>query len=297
MWDGVAMVLAAKAKVPIRIVHSHNDISRYLSENIFKRLYFKASISVGKKNSTSGLACSELAGASYFGRHWKQDRRWSLLLCGEDLSAFQHSIDRRAVRYELGFHGDVFVVGHVGSFRSEQKNHSFIIRIFADIARVDKRARLLFVGDGSLRPRIEKEVRKMGLADLVVFAGSRDDVPRLLVGAMDLFLFPSRFEGLGLVLVEAQAAGLPSVCSDVIPEEADLGTGLVKKVSLDRSPSEWVQEIIAHRNFCSRISREAAFETVERSRFNLKRSMNELQDIYLGENAIRMSRQMHDEKK
>jgi glycosyltransferase involved in cell wall biosynthesis len=100
-----------------------------------------------------------------------------------------------------------------------------LVDIVSQAARRDPRVRLLLVGDGPLRPAIERQIAKVGLADRAVLVGRRRDVPRLMLGAMDTVLFPSLFEGLGLVLIEAQAAGLPRLLSSNIPEEADVGHG------------------------------------------------------------------------
>ena len=101
------------------------------------------------------------------------------------------------------------MIGHVGRFLWA-KNHPFVVKVAAALFQREPRARLLLIGDGPLQPEIEALVRTSGIADRVIFAGARADVPRLLKGAMDAFVFPSHFEGLGLAAVEAQAAGLPA---------------------------------------------------------------------------------------
>lgn len=125
------------------------------------------------------------------------------------------------------------MVGHVGRF-SYPKNHEYLIKIFKSIN--DKiSARLLLVGDGELMPEIRDEVCKLGLNDKVIFTGVRSDVARLLQG-MDVFVFPSIYEGLPVSVVEAQAAGVPCVISDTISEECILINELVKRLSLSISP-------------------------------------------------------------
>ena len=111
----------------------------------------------------------------------------------------------------------------------------------------------------------------------------RSDVPRLMLGAMDLFVFPSLYEGLGLALVEAQAAGLPCICSDVIPGEADVVPGLVTRISLTESPAKWAHTIIRIWNSGRVTTKEGAYRFVDESMFNLSNSIGMLEAIYCGQ--------------
>ena len=139
----------------------------------------------------------------------------------------------------------------------------------------------MLVGDGPLRLAIEQKVAQVGLADRVVLAGLRLDVPRLMLGAMDVFLFPSLFEGLGLVLIEAQAAGLYCVFSDVVPGEASLVKPLVRRLSLLQPPSVWAEEILAARNAEPGITQPEALAFVEQSPFNIRTAVKKLEKFYL----------------
>jgi glycosyltransferase involved in cell wall biosynthesis len=160
------------------------------------------------------------------------------------------------------------------------KNHSFLVEILSEVAKRIPEAQLLLVGDGPLRPQIEQQAIGLGLADQVVFAGSRSDVARLMLGAMDLFLFPSHYEGLGLVLVEAQAAGLPCLCSDVIPPEADAVRALVRRLSLSQPASVWAEHVLAARESPLPVGRREALAMVEQSPFSIRRSVQELEAVY-----------------
>lgn len=148
----------------------------------------------------------------------------------------------RQVRQELGL-GDGLVVGHVGN-ANPAKNHPFLLEIFAALHQKRPDARLILVGGGT--ERFRAKARSLGVEDAVLFAGVRKDVPRMLQ-AMDVFVFPSLYEGLGIVLVEAQSAGLPCVVSDTIPTDAYL-TDLVFLKKLSASPEEWADAILARRN-------------------------------------------------
>jgi glycosyltransferase involved in cell wall biosynthesis len=139
---------------------------------------------------------------------------------------------------------------------------------------------LLLIGDGPLRHEIEQATALMGLNDNVVFAGLRSDVPQLMLKVMDTFIFPSLYEGLGLALVEAQAAGLPCVLSDVIPAEADIVKPLLKRISLSQPASQWAEELLDHRQASFTISQSSALTLVKESPLNIETSLKQLTGIY-----------------
>jgi glycosyltransferase involved in cell wall biosynthesis len=145
--------------------------------------------------------------------------------------------DKFLLRRQLGLDGGGVLVGHVGRFE-EVKNHDFLLRSFAALSRRFPDVRLVLAGDGPLRTRVMRQASATGLRDRVDFLGVVPHIPRLLA-ALDLFLFPSRWEGLGLALVEAQAAGIPCLVSDRVPREADIGLGLTVFRSLEDGPAAW----------------------------------------------------------
>jgi len=173
------------------------------------------------------------------------------------------------------------VIGHVGRC-VEQKNHRFLIEIAAEVCRRDSAVRFLLVGDGPLRPRIEQQAAQAGLGERVIFAGLRDDVPALMTGVMDCFLLPSLFEGLGIVLIEAQAAGLPCIYSDVVPEEAAVVPQLVQTLSLDQPADEWAQAVLACRDRKGAVTPAEALDCVRHSHFNIEQSIRNLMAVYDG---------------
>jgi glycosyltransferase involved in cell wall biosynthesis len=136
------------------------------------------------------------------------------------------------------------------------------------------------VGDGPLRPEINDKVVRLGLKERVIFAGWRFDVPRLMQEAMDVFVLPSFFEGLPLVLMETQAAGLPAVITDTITEEADVIKPLISRLSLIDSPSKWAQKLIAVYQTSKVINYDMAFDLMKKSKFNILTSYNKLKNIY-----------------
>jgi len=186
----------------------------------------------------------------------------------------------------LGLSEDAFVVGHVGRF-SQPKNHRFLIEIFSEIVKREPRAHLLLVGDGELRSTYEKTITSAGLADRVSFLGSRSDVPQIMLGAMDVFLFPSLYEGLGLALIEAQAAGLRAIIAANIPGEVDVVKPLLRRMSLSQSSSVWAEEVISHCRGEPVCSQKDALALVEQTGFTVTNGARTLMDLYLTHSPIK----------
>ncbi len=233
------------------------------------------------RHANAGLAASGGAASAMFGPEWQTDGRWKVSFCGVDLSPFAAEVNREQVRTELGLAADALVVGHVGKFSAfPQKNQSFLLKVVAEMAQRRPSVHLLLIGDGPRRASVEREATELGVDNRTTFLGSRPDVTRLLKGAIDVFVFPSLFEGLGLALVEAQAAGVPCVCSDVIPEEAGVVPELIARLSLSDSASAWAEEVARVADRSRRVSQAEALAQVERSPFHIERSVESLQAYY-----------------
>lgn len=176
------------------------------------------------------FACSQEAGIFLFGsRAFRKDRVW-ILHNAIDSEHFAFSPGQRAkMREQLGL-THCFVIGHVGRF-VPQKNHSFLLYMFAELIEKCPHARLLLIGCGPLLKIMQEECRALGLEEYVVFLGQQTDM-EACYSAMDLFILPSVFEGIGIALLEAQANGLYSLASQQVPDEAD-ATGNVKFLPLD----------------------------------------------------------------
>ena len=279
-FSGYVLYLAKQAGVPVRIAHSHNDTSAIDAKaGLPRQLYLSLTKWSISWCSTVGLGCSCNAVADLFGAGWKTDTRWQVLYYGVDLKPFYDRVDSIGVRAELGIPADAFAIGHIGRFET-QKNHLFLLEIAAEVAKQEPKMHLLLIGDGSLRSDIEQKVVQMGLSDRVTFAGNRSDVPRLMLNAVDVFLFPSLHEGLGLVLIEAQAAGLPCIFSDVVPEEADLVRPLLQRISLSKSASIWAEAVRSAKSDASAISQRDALAVVENTPFNIAASVKKLTEVY-----------------
>jgi glycosyltransferase involved in cell wall biosynthesis len=278
-YSGYVLRLAHEAGVPVRIAHSHNDLSSLKTHvGLLRRLYISIMEKWIQKHTTYGLAASREAAADLFGKAWEQDKRFKILYCGVDLQPFYTSVDKAAIRAELGIPQDAFVVGHIGRF-VEQKNHAFLVDIAAEVIKDDPRAHFLLIGEGKLLPEITEKVNRLNLTDHFTFAGSRPDVPRLMKGAMDVFLFPSLYEGLGLVLIEAQAAGIPMVFSDTIPLEVIVVRDLITRLSLSDDVTRWAAKLLRHRQ--TAISKDiTGLTAIEKSGFNIQHGLVSLEKLY-----------------
>ncbi|KOP26751.1 glycosyltransferase [Hapalosiphon sp. MRB220] len=279
-FSGYVLRLSKQAGVPLGIAHSHNDTSSQEAKaGLYRRLYRSLMKSWITHNATLGLGCSRKAAADLFGSQWQADSRWQILYYGIDLTPFHNFVDPVAVRAELGVPKDAFVIGHIGRFHP-QKNHTFLIEIAAEVAQREPQMRLLLVGEGSLQPEILQQVSEIGLDDHVIFAGSRPDVPRLMLGTMDVFLLPSLHEGLPLVLLEAQTAGLPCIISDAITEEVDIVQPLVSRISLSQPASYWAETLLEQRKSVPIITQIDALALVKQSPFSIETSVHNLQNMY-----------------
>jgi glycosyltransferase involved in cell wall biosynthesis len=227
---------------------------------------------------TSGLACSRPAAAELFGQDWERNPRVRILYCGVDLSPF-HSAPDHCARTELGLPDNAFVVGHVGRF-NEQKNHAFLVDIAEQVIMRDSNVWFVLIGEGEEKVGIQKSVAKRGLAHRFVFEGHRNDIPRVMLDAMDVFLLPSFHEGLPLVGMEAQAAGLPMVVSDAITTEMDGVPGLIRRLSLHQTAAEWAEAVLNLKATGPGVAKREALAAMEDGPFNIQSSVQALQSFY-----------------
>lgn len=220
----------------VTILHCHNNSFGLGIKGIIRKVWQKPLKTIADYN----LACSYESGVSQFGRNGS----FKVIKNGIFTEQFVWNPEtRRKVRTELGL-GNAFVVGNVARFE-EQKNHPFLIEIFNEVHKLRPDARLLLIGRGTLEPQIRSQVKRLGLDEKVVFAGLRSDVNELMQ-AMDVFVLPSHYEGLGIVNIEAQAAGLPCFVSDkVVPPEAKV-TELLHYIPLETGAREWAVQILSN---------------------------------------------------
>lgn len=255
--------LAKQAGVPVRIAHSHNTALRLSVGKPLKLLLHSAAKAMFANSATDLWACSESAAEFLFSREKVNTKGFQFIPNGIDTERFRFQAEaREAVRTELGLTGK-FVVGNIGRL-CYQKNQSFLLKVFAELAKQSPESRLLLVGEGEDRPRLEKRAEQLGIADKVLFYGVADHVERLL-WAMDMFVMPSRFEGLPVTGVEAQAAGLPCIFSENITEECKM-TPLSTFLPLRAGSVAWKRAALelaskpCRRQEGARLVREAGFD-------------------------------------
>jgi glycosyltransferase involved in cell wall biosynthesis len=272
-YSGYVLLLARLCGVPIRIAHSHTGkLER--DAGLRRRAYLSLMRWLISRNATADIAVSEVAGDSLL-PSWRQDRRWHLLPYGIDMRRFSDGNSQTNLRHLLGIRSAVPVVGHVGRF-VDVKNHKKFVEIAKELFRSDPNIHFLLVGDGPLRPQVEAEIAIAGLKDHFTLTGNRADVPQILQNAMDVFLFPSQYEGLPIALMEAQLAGLPCIASDAITPEAALGPGMVTWVPLTASAADWANTI---RQVIARAERHSVSPEV-RERLSIESCCRDLMQLY-----------------
>jgi glycosyltransferase involved in cell wall biosynthesis len=279
LYGGLVLRLAARHGVPLRIAHSRNDTRvAERGRGWPRRAYVWLMRRWLRQHANFRVAISRPAAEDLFGPGWEGDDRFRMIYSGRDFSRYATPEDRDRVRRSLGLPLDALVLGHVGRFYW-RKNHAFVLEVAAALFRHQPRARLLLVGDGPDQAMIEAHARTLGIADRVVFAGDRADVSRLLKGSMDVFVFPSRHEGLGMAVVEAQAAGLPCVIATTIPEEVDVVPELIHRMPLAAPAELWAERILVAAA-APRPGQEEALRAVCASDFDIQRSAARLLEIY-----------------
>jgi glycosyltransferase involved in cell wall biosynthesis len=278
-FGALVLRLAARQGVPLRIAHSRNDTRvAERGQGWMRWGYVTLMRRWTRAYANYRIAISQSAAEDLFGADWDRDDRRRMVYSGRDFSPYDAPVDAAEVRASLGLPVDAFVLGHIGRFYW-RKNHPFVVEVAAALFERLPDARLLLVGDGPDQSAIEALVAARGLSSRVVFAGARSDVPRLIKGAMDAFVFPSHHEGLGMVVVEAQAAGLPCVISDALPEEIDVVPGLIHRLPLDAGPARWAEHIL-QLSGAPAPSPDEAYRAVCASDFDIGRSMARLCEVY-----------------
>jgi len=239
-------LLEAKRKsIPVRIAHSHNTMLRHNRTRMLKMGIHRFASYLFAKNATDLWACSADAAKFMFPTMLLRKKTYQFIPNGIDLQRFQfNEAERRNIRKQLQLE-NTFVVGNVGRL-CRQKNQSFLIDVFAQIHAENASARLLLIGEGEALTELKQKVARLSITDAVIFYGTTFHVEKLL-WAMDVFVFPSIFEGLGIATIEAQAAGLPTICSDRIPKEA-LASSLALQIPLDAPADLWRTAIVHAQN-------------------------------------------------
>lgn len=234
------LAIAKKAGIDLRIVHAHSNLKHVDIKYIF-RLYLRKKL---RGKYTHSFACSRGTAKWLFG----DDKKTIIVRNAIDTDEFKYDENRRKkAREELGIDDDTLLIGHVGRF-SYEKNHKYLLRIFAEVNKMKPNSRLVLIGGGKnrselrLKDEIIKTIEELNLEDKVMMLGVRDDMPYIMQ-AIDIFALPSLSEGFPLTLMEAQSLGLKCIVSNQVPKECNV-TGEVKYFPIDISPEEAAWELL-----------------------------------------------------
>lgn len=269
-YASLYLPLAKKAGLKT-IIHSHSTSNGKGLGSVVKRimqypLRWQADYFFG---------CSKEAGAWLFGDKIVNSTKYHILQNAIDTEEYRFNPEiRKEYREKLGL-GNKKTYIHVGRFHPA-KNHAFLLKVFAEIHKQDANTVLLLAGDGELRPEIERQISELGLKKDVLLLGSRSDVPKLLMSA-DCFLFPSVWEGFGMVAIEAQATGLPCICSDAIPQSVKVTEQCVFLPT--ESVEIWAENGISFAQSAKFMSRELTRFFLKFG-FDVKESSNSIVEFY-----------------
>lgn len=259
--------------IPRRVIHSHNAGLEEKAD-IFRSLLIDFNKIILSFSATDYWACSKKAGEWMFGKN----RKFTIIHNAIDSKKYKFNSEKRDnLRKALNIENK-FIVGHVGRF-AYQKNHEFLINVFYELQKIEPESVLMLVG-GSVNTdefliKAKEQVKNLNIQNKVLFLGMRNDVPDLMQ-SMDCFILPSHFEGLPLVVIEAQCIGLKSYLSDVITDEVKI-TDIVDFISLKESPEYWAKQILLNRNY---IRRDMTDE-IKKAGYDIKTEIKRIEQFYL----------------
>ncbi len=257
--------IAKKYGIKKRFIHAHNTYQKGRIHNILNKLNQKNI----DKIATKCFACSTEAGKYVYG-----NRQFELINNAIDASKYSFNIEKRnQIRKEMGIEDNLAIL-HIGRF-NYQKNHQFLINIFEEIAKQEEKAKLFLIGVGELQQTIKNMVKEKNIENKVYFLNTRNDINEIMQ-AMDILVFPSYHEGLPVVLIEAQAAGLKIFASDKITKEVKI-TNLLEFISLDVTQKKWAKLILENKNY----KREDTEKEILKAHYEMKELVNKLKMYYL----------------
>ena len=264
--SSVALQCAKDCGIPVRIAHSHNSNQDKNIKYLFKRYYMRKI----PETATELFTCGKAAGDWMFG-----GKAYQLLPNAIAAEKYIYEEEKaKKIKKELDLEKNI-VIGHIGRF-NPQKNHKFLIDIFEKCFEKNQKVRLMLIGDGEGRKEIENKVKERGLQDNVIFMGVRKDVPELLQ-AMDVFVFPSLYEGLPVTMIEEQAAGVPAVISNRVSEECIITKDLVKVEGLEETPEQWADKILKQ----AKINKSDRNEEIKKAKYDVETTAKWLEEYYL----------------
>lgn len=262
---------AKKNNINHVIQHSH---SSKFSNNLLGNIRNHLLSYLFRFSANHYMACSVEA-KRLFKNKIDSDQEIIIINNAIDTNRFTYNNKNRiAVRKENNIDDDSFVIGNVGRF-SIEKNHDYLIKLFKEITLINNNSVLLLAGVGGLKNDIQDKIKKLDLEEKVIFTGLISDVNRLL-NAMDVFVLPSLYEGLGIVAIESQASGLPTFCSKSLPEDIFV-TELSIKFDLDAEIKHTAQQIINYENYKTKNTTKKIIE----SGYDILTESKKLEDFYL----------------
>ena len=261
--------------VKSRFLHSHNDYNAifHRSNQLVRKLY-KLVLKFNALNATKLIACGELAASTAFDKN----KDVIILHNAIDIQKFEYNIEKReSIRKQYKLSDNNFVIGHVGRYETDQKNQEFVIELFEKYCKINKFAKLMLVGEGKKRQHYVDLVQSKGMSEKVIFTGAVNNVSDYFQ-AMDVFCFPSRYEGLGIVVIEAQATGLPCIISKNVPEEVKIFDD-VYSLGLDNN-IEWL-DMLEKISSLKKKDRNNRLSKIAESGYEIKSESIKLLDLYL----------------
>lgn len=268
---GLIMLAGKIAGVPGRISHSHT-ISDEAKKSALRQVYLWLMRCLICCFGTEWCACGVDAGNILYGKKWFS-RYGTVIKNGIDIDKYQYSDSARSRIRQQYQVTDSYVIGHVGHY-VKVKNQAFLIRLMDEVRKVKPNAVLLLLGDGPDRGMLEEQIHQRGLEQNVRLVGNVSNVSEVL-SALDVFVFPSLYEGTPLALIEAQANGLTCIISDAVPDDACL-TDAVKKLNLEQPESCWVSALVD----AKRIDRKETAVAIKKCYGTIETSMEELYSVF-----------------
>lgn len=270
---GWAVLIGKICGVPVRVAHAHSALTE--ERNIKTRVYEAVMRFFILAFSTDLVSCGEKAGQRLYGKKTFR-KKGKLILNGIDVDSFEFDGKKRTdIRKKLGFEQS-FVIGHVGHLMPV-KNQIFLIELMPEILKRKNNAVLLLLGEGQDRVMLQNKITQLGLDGKVVLTGNVNNVGDYL-SAMDVFAFPSLYEGTPLSLIEVQSNGLPCIVSNTVPDDVFL-TDLVNPLPLGEK-EEWIEKLCT----AERAGAESYGEIMKNSEFTLSCALKKFYAIYKGEN-------------
>lgn len=262
-------------KVKVRILHSHGDYKNAFRKNCLVKMAYYLGLRFNTFNTTHRMACGKRAAETVFGKKNVKDGKVKIVNNAIYTQKFRYDEKQRLeIRKKLGIK-DEFVLGHVGRYEDvQQKNQGFVLDVYANVLKKIPDAKLLMLGEGKQRIEIMQQAQKMKIEKNILFTGAVSNVSEYLL-AMDVFIFPSLFEGFSVATTEAQCTGLPGVMSDTVSAEMNI-LGTFDILSLSQPMEEWGNSVVAKRNYI----REDKAEIMKKMGYDIREEAKKLEAFY-----------------